>query len=95
MKRQYLMILFRKWPSAPSSPLPGKVELNECWSIWVTGKVIIQQGPWKDWISFKSQWCPIHDTLSTSHLLTSPLLLGARTEREVNNSKRQKLFEFR
>jgi hypothetical protein len=73
--------------------LLGKVELNECWSIWVIGKVTIQQRPWKDWTSFKSHCRPIHHILSTSHLLISSLLVGARTQCEVTDSKRKKLFE--
>jgi hypothetical protein len=67
--------------------------VNECWSIWVIGKVAIQQRLWKDWTSFRSHCCPIHHILLASHLVTSPLLVGARTQCEVNNSKRQKLFE--
>jgi hypothetical protein len=59
----------------------------------VIGKGAIQQGPWKDWKSFKSHCCPIHHILSTPHLPTSPLLVVAGTECEVNNPKRQKLFE--
>jgi hypothetical protein len=69
------------------------VELTECWSNWLIGKVTIEQRPWKDWTNFKSQCRPIHHILSTSHLLISPLLVGARMQCEVNNSKRKKLCE--
>jgi hypothetical protein len=55
---------------------------------------MIQQRQWKDWTSFRSHCCTIHHILSTSHLSTSPLLVGTRTQCEVNNSKHQKLFEY-
>jgi hypothetical protein len=71
----------------------GKVELNECWSNSVIEKVTIEQGPWKDWMSFKSHCCSIHCILSTSHLLNSPLLVGARRQCKVINSECNKLFE--
>jgi hypothetical protein len=87
------MLLFWEGPSAPWSPLPGKVELNEYRSIWVIRKVKIQQGPWKDWTNFRSHCCPMRHILSTSHLVPSFLLVEARTQCEVNNSKVQKLFE--
>jgi hypothetical protein len=63
---------------------------QKCSSI---GKVTIQHRSWNDWTSFKPHCCSIHHLLFTSHLLTSPLLVRARTQCEVNNSKRQKLFE--
>jgi hypothetical protein len=69
------------------------VELNEYWSIRLIGKFTIERRPRRDWTSFRSPCYLIHHILATSHLATSPLLIGARTQCQVNDCKHQKLFD--